>query len=311
MAFGLHPALVRILPTLLLFIGALVAVTPADAAQVEDHPAVKAYAGSVATRRDDDGFKTYSLVTGVNEKAKTDEEGLQTLKVEGNVTRLAYENPKDRSAHEIFTNYREGLEKGGFKILFACSEKQCGPSYASSRWGRVTGMRYYSSEQHYLAAKATQNGQEIYAAILVAKLRHQVEIVEVTPMEKGLVTAQAIGEGLKSEGRVVLDGIFFDTDKATIKAESKAALETIAQYLKDHPKLSVFIVGHTDGTGAFDHNQALSKARAASVAAALTKVHGIDAQRLGSYGVGPLSPRKTNESEAGRAENRRVEMVQR
>lgn len=295
----------------LLSIGVLAAGSPAFAAPVEDHPAVKAYAGSVATRRDNDGFKTYSLVTGVNEKAKTDEEGLRTLKVEGNLTRLAYENPKDRSAREIFTNYREGLEKGGFKILFACSEQECGPSYASSRWGRVTGMRYYSSEQHYLAAKATQNGRELYAAILVAKLRHQVEIVEVTPTEKGLVTAQVIGEGLQSEGRVVLDGIFFDTDKATIKVESKAALETIAQYLRDHPKLNVFIVGHTDGTGGFEHNQTLSKERAASVVDALTKAHGIDAQRLAAYGVGPLSPRKTNQSEVGRADNRRVEMVQR
>jgi outer membrane protein OmpA-like peptidoglycan-associated protein len=292
-------------------LGFLAAAMPAAAAQVKDHPAVKAYTGSVATRRDDDGFKTYSFVTGVNEKGKTDAEILQTLKVDGKVTRLAYENPKDRSAHEIYSNYREGLEKGGFKILFACAEKECGPSYASSRWGRVTGMRYYSSEQRYIVAKATKDGQDIYAAILVAKLRHQVEIVEVTQMEKGLVTAQAIGEGLMTEGRVVLDGILFDTDKATIKAESKPALDTIAQYLKDSPKLSVFIVGHTDGTGGFDHNMTLSKARAASVATALAKTYGIDAKRLGSYGVGPLSPRKTNDDEGGRAENRRVEMVQR
>ncbi len=289
----------------------VVSAMPATAAQVKDHPAVKPYAGSVAARRDDDGFKAYTFVVGVNEKGKTDEEILQTLKVDGKVTRLSYENPKDRSAHEIYTNYREGLEKGGFKILFACAEKECGPSFATSRWGRVTGMRYYSPVQRYIAAKATKDGQDIYAAILVAKLRHQVEIVEVTQMEKGLVTAQAIGEGLMTEGRVVLDGILFDTDKATIKAESKPALDTIAQYLKDNPKLNVFIVGHTDGTGGLDHNMALSKSRAASVATALTKTYGIDAKRLGSYGVGPLSPRKTNENEGGRAENRRVEMVQR
>jgi outer membrane protein OmpA-like peptidoglycan-associated protein len=284
---------------------------PVTAAPVKDHPAVKPYAGSVATRRDDDGFKSYSLVTAVNEKGKTDAEALQTLKVDGNVTRLAYENPKDRSAHEIYTNYREGLENGGFKVLFACAAQECGPGFASSRWGRVTGMRYFSPDMRYIAAKATKDGQDIYAAILVAKLRHQVEIVEVTQMEKGLVTAQAIGEGLMTEGRVVLDGILFDTDKATIKAESKPALDTIAQYLKDNPKLNVFIVGHTDGTGGFDHNMALSKARAASVAAALAKDYGIAKTRLGSYGVGPLSPRKTNENEGGRTENRRVEMVQR
>ena len=60
-------------------------------------------------------------MVGVNEKGKTDTDFLQTLTVEGNVTRLAYENPKDRSADEIFANYREALEKAGFEILFACS----------------------------------------------------------------------------------------------------------------------------------------------------------------------------------------------
>jgi outer membrane protein OmpA-like peptidoglycan-associated protein len=55
----------------------------------------------------------------------------------------------------------------------------------------------------------------------------------------------------------------------------------------------------------------LSRARAASVASVLTKRYGIASKRLGSYGVGPLSPRKANGSDDGRAENRRVEMVQR
>lgn len=128
-------------------------------------------------------------------------------------------------------------------------------------------------------------------------------------MERGLVTARAIGEGLASEGRVVLDGILFDTDQATIRAESAPALETIAQYLKAHPSLAVYIVGHTDGTGGFEHNMELSRARAAAVAAALARSHGIEARRLGSHGVGPLAPRRTNGNEGGRAQNRRVEMV--
>lgn len=292
-------------------LGILASPMPALAATAKDHPAVTSYAGSVAARRDEDGFKSYTFVTAVNEKGKTDEEYFQTLKVDGKVTRLAYENPKGRSAHEIFTNYREGLEKGGFRVLFACAEKECGPGYGSSRWGRVTGLRYYGPDQRYLAAKASKDGQDIYVAILIAKLRHQVEIVEITQMDKGLVTAKAIGEGLMLEGRVVLDGILFDTDKATIKMESKPALDAIAQFLQDNPNLNVFIVGHTDGTGGFDHNMGLSKNRAASVVTALTKDYAIAAKRLGSYGVGPLSPRKSNENEGGRTENRRVEMVQR
>jgi len=284
---------------------------PAIAATDKDHPAVTSYPDSVATRRDDDGFRSYNLVTGTDDKGTSDAEILQALAVEGNVTRLAYENPKDRSPDEIFANYREALEKAGFEILFSCITKQCGPSYASSRWSRVTGLRYASPDMRYLAAKSSKDGQDIYVAILVAKLRHQVEVVEVMEMETGLVTAKAIADGLMLDGRVVLDGILFDTDKAVLKPESKPALDVIAAFLAENDKLEVFIVGHTDGTGGFDHNLSLSKNRAEAVVKALVKDYGISADRIASHGVGPLAPQKTNQSEAGRTQNRRVEMVQR
>ncbi|MBL8519012.1 MAG: DUF4892 domain-containing protein [Betaproteobacteria bacterium] len=287
-----------------------VSSSPAVAAPLKDHPAVTPYAGSVATRRDEDGFRPYSLVTGVNDKGKSDDDGLRTLRVEGIVTRLAYENPKGRSSFEIFTNYREALEKGGFKILFACSTNACGPSYASSRWGRVTGMRYASSDMHYLAAQATRGGQDMYVAVLIAKVRHQVEIVEVGQMQKDLVTAKALGEGLRKEGRVVLDGIFFDTDKATIKAESKPALDTLAKFLAENASIRAHIVGHTDGSGDFAYNLQLSKNRAAAVMAALISDYKIAAERLAAHGVGPLAPAATNKSEDGRKQNRRVELVE-
>ena len=283
----------------------------AVAATVKGHPAITPYAGSIATRRDDDGFRSYALVTAVDEKGRTDDEVLQTLKVEGNVIRFSYENPTDRSAHEIHSNYREALTKAGFRILFACAEKECGPGHATSRWGRVTGLRYFSPEMRYLAARGTREGQDIYVAVLVAKLRHQVEIVEVEAMQTGLVTAKAIGEGLMTEGRVVLDGIFFDTDKATVKAESKPALDTIAGFLTDHAALKVYIVGHTDFTGDFAHNMKLSRDRAAAVVAALVTGYGIAPERLVAQGVGPLAPTRANSSDAGRQQNRRVEMVQR
>lgn len=284
---------------------------PAVAAEVKDHPAVTPYAGSISTRRDDDGFRSYTFVTSVNEKGKTDDEVLRTLRVDGNVTRLSYENPKDRSAYEIYTNYREGLEKGGFQILFSCAGKECGPGHATSRWGRVTGMRYYSSDMHYIAAKGARAGQEIYVAVLVAKLRHQLEVVEAGQMEKGLVTAKAIGDGLLKNGRAVLDGIFFDTDKATVKVESKPALEVIAKFLTTNAALKVYIVGHTDSTGEFGHNMKLSQDRAAAVVAALVDSYKIAPQRLSAHGVGSLAPARANESEEGRGQNRRVEMVSR
>jgi outer membrane protein OmpA-like peptidoglycan-associated protein len=293
------------------FIGAAALPMTLAAAEAKDHAAVSRYAGSTLTRRDDDGHRSYSLVVRVDEKGRSDEEFLVPLRVDGQLTRLAYENPQGRSATEVFANYREALQKAGFQILFACQEKECGPSYASSRWGRITGMRYFAPDMRYLAAKSSKGGREIYVAVLVAKLRHQVEVVEVAEMQTGLVTARAIADGLLLDGRVVLDGILFDTDKATIRPESKPALDVIAKYLQDNPALQVYVVGHTDGTGSFDHNLALSRNRASAVSSALSRDYGIAATRLLAHGVGPLSPQKTNQNEGGRARNRRVEMVQR
>jgi outer membrane protein OmpA-like peptidoglycan-associated protein len=96
-----------------------------------------------------------------------------------------------------------------------------------------------------------------------------------------------------------------------LKPESKSALDVIATFLNENKELEVYIVGHTDGTGGFDHNLSLSQNRAKAVVNALIKDYAIDPDRLASHGVGPLSPQKTNQSETGRTQNRRVEMVQR
>jgi outer membrane protein OmpA-like peptidoglycan-associated protein len=112
-------------------------------------------------------------------------------------------------------------------------------------------------------------------------------------------------------GRVALYGILFDTDQATIKTESRPALQEIAKLLQQEPNLNLHVVGHTDNTGTFEHNLDLSKRRAAAVKAALTKAFGIATGRLTPNGVASLAPVATNTTEEGRAKNRRVELVPR
>jgi OmpA-OmpF porin, OOP family len=287
--------------------------TPGLLAAAEDHPLIQRYPGSKLTSREDLGFREYAIVTAFNAKGKTDQEILPTTPVSGELTRLFYESPAERSPLEIFANYKEGLEKAGFQVLFECAEAACGPSWASSRWGRVNGMRYVSSPMWYLAARHRKDGGDTYVALSVVKLRHQIDVLQGKPMEQGLVTvtAEALKKGLAAEGRAVLDGIVFDHDKATIKPESKPALDVIASFLKSDPKLKVFIVGHTDTTGTLDYNLNLSRQRAEAVVQTLTKSYGIAADRLSAHGVGPLSPARTNRSEQGKSQNRRVEMVER
>jgi OmpA family len=116
-------------------------------------------------------------------------------------------------------------------------------------------------------------------------------------------------QALDADGKIALYGILFDFDKDVIKPESKPALDEIAALLNGKPDLKVKIVGHTDNQGMADYNLNLSKRRAASVVAALTGPYGIAADRLASEGMGASQPVDTNDTDAGRAKNRRVELV--
>jgi OmpA-OmpF porin, OOP family len=69
-----------------------------------------------------------------------------------------------------------------------------------------------------------------------------------------MVDAAAMAKGLGDSGHIALYGIYFDTDKAVIKPESRPTLEQIAKLLAGQPQLNVFIVGHTDSQGTFDYN---------------------------------------------------------
>lgn len=281
------------------------------AAQAEPHPALDPYPGATITGRDEEGFAAYPVVMGLNPDGRTDADSFETLSVEGTVFKLDLQNPAGKSPLEIITNYRDALEAAGYTVHFSCGAAECGPSFATSRWGRVTGMSAYSPKMQYLSASHDADGQILYVALMVSDTRHDMDIVEVAEMERGLVTAQVMREGLMTGGRVILDGLYFDTDKAVLKPESAEALTIISEFLKENDTLNVFIVGHTDMTGGFDHNMALSKSRAAAVVKALTEDYGIDAERLSAHGVGPLSPARSNSGQAGRADNRRVEMVER
>jgi OmpA-OmpF porin, OOP family len=282
----------------------------AAAGRDEDHPLIKRYPGSTLIGRDDPGFSEYKLVTGINANGKTDDEVLPSSKVGGTLTRLYYQNPQGRSSEEIFTNYKEALAGAGFQVLFQCAGTECVAGRAPSRFGRVNGMRHVQSPMWYVAAR---KGDETYVAVSVIKFQHQIDVLQRKAMERGLVTvtAEALKQGFAAEGKAVLDGVVFDHDKATIKPESKPALDVIGKFLKDNANLKAFIVGHTDMAGALDYNMKLSQQRAQAVVDALVKDYGIAAARLSAHGVGPLSPAKTNRSDQGKSQNRRVEMVER
>jgi outer membrane protein OmpA-like peptidoglycan-associated protein len=121
--------------------------------------------------------------------------------------------------------------------------------------------------------------------------------------------AVAIEESLTKSCRVEMPGIYFDVDLATLKPASNRALTTIAELLRKQPQWRLSIEGHTDNTGGDAHNEDLSTRRAAAVKAALVRDFAIASGRLTSAGFGERRPVETNDTMAGRARNRRVELV--
>lgn len=100
---------------------------------------------------------------------------------------------------------------------------------------------------------------------------------------------------------------FFDFDKAVLKPEGKARLDSLVEKLAMVDLEVLVAVGHTDATGAASYNQKLSERRAAAVKAYLVS-KGVDAKRIYTEGKGETSPMATNSTRAGRAKNRRVEV---
>ena len=134
------------------------------------------------------------------------------------------------------------------------------------------------------------------------------QIVDVVlVLEKNPNTSEALGAQLEAEGKVDLYGIYFDLDKATLKAESEPTLQQVRQLLIERPTLRLIVAGHTDSEGSAEYNLDLSRRRADSVVAWLS-TRDIDAYRLEPQGLGESQPVADNATPAGRALNRRVEI---
>ncbi len=119
---------------------------------------------------------------------------------------------------------------------------------------------------------------------------------------------EAALQALEKGSLIVLRNVFFDTDKDVLKPTSYNELNRIAKFLDKHRGLVVELGGHTDNTGSADYNIDLSLRRAAAVQTYLVQ-KGIDTSRLKVKGYGPDKPIADNQTEAGKALNRRTELL--
>lgn len=309
---------------------------PPDAPGATDHTLIQRFTGSALI-----GYRVSGWDQSVHPLALPDswDKLKQAQPVEGRITRLIYLAPAGKTPLEVARNYQRALEAAGFKKSFAC-DGSC-PNLLSA-WSRTAkiedGMNWTKGsipsksgstfsatgalsmdDAHMLVGSLSVSGTSV-PVLLYTSYAHTpateltvsyLEIVEPKSMPSGQVSvnAAALQSGLVAAGHVPMYGLFFDTGRAELKPESKPQLEEIAKLLKAQPSLQVWLVGHTDNQGAVEANLTLSRQRAQAVADGLVRGHQIDAKRLQARGVANLAPVASNAAEAGRARNRRVELV--
>jgi outer membrane protein OmpA-like peptidoglycan-associated protein len=309
----------------------LVHAQQADSPGSEDHPMVSRYEGSFIDGYEIREWDEFRLPLGPavwNEERVRVPETYSML--EGQITRILYRGPDERSSLEIIKNYRDALEGAGFEIVYSCGS-DCGNNFAGLLYGptelrikntKTSGSAFDLPQNvRYLAAKLEDSKRVVHVSLLTAfdngfsNLSKRpvtlLEIIESKAMDTGMVEvdAEAIGKGIDSTGHMAIYGVLFDTGSPTIKPESAPVLAEIARLLDSRPSLTLLVVGHTDNQGAFEFNMNLSSQRANAVTRYLVETHGIGAARLQSAGVGYLAPVATNDTPDGRARNRRVELV--
>lgn len=285
-----------------------------DVAGSRDFPGIGRFRGSTITGYDVKDFDATRLQAGpFRDGAPTD-----ARRLEGRVTRIAYLVPRGPSMLEVSRNFEQQLTGAGYTTLLLCDADACGgiPFTEAIDTLPIPLMWVDGFAFRYLSARKVDGDRETYVSVLVSRTANeeitaQVTVAQIGGMENRMVNAAAMARGLGDRGHIALYGIYFDTDRAVIKPESRPTLDEIAKLLTENPRLNVIIVGHTDIQGGFDHNMTLSRRRAEAVAADLVQTYRIARPRLQTAGVGYLAPVGSNATEEGRALNRRVELVAR
>lgn len=265
-------------------------------------------------------FTTYPLIVEeIDQRGGIKGNISSTRTVEGELLQTTY-SLNNSAAEKLLRRISAHLSQAGYKQLYACDGRACGPTFTLASPGYRAAAKLFSAPtqaQHYRAFKKPGSLGDRYVAVQVAQegatapVHVQLDVMQVEPRVVGAITVNAakMAQQLQTRGRVALYGLFFETDSAEIKPASRSTLAEIAKLMAQKPDLKLLVVGHTDSTGTFKYNLKLSRERAHAVVDALVHKYGVDPQRLKPWGVSYAAPRASNANAIGRSRNRRVELV--
>ncbi len=251
-----------------------------------EHPVIKPMPGANLIARSSKHESYFTLKLRVKEGSKR-----VTKEVSGEYWRLRYEmldssgeKRKSISRGEIVGNYiSAALEKGGTE---------------------------HSKGSNYLVFSVPRkDGGITWAKLIVASADYTLEIIDEKPLVPVLsFGAEELKKALDSEGRIAVYGLNFAVDSDRLQLGAEKVLAEVVKLMTLYPDLKIEIQGHTDNTGAAQHNLDLSSRRAETVKKFMV-LYSIESSRLVSKGFGMTKPIESNDTEEGRAKNRRVELV--
>jgi OOP family OmpA-OmpF porin len=303
-----------------------------DVPDSHDPPGMKRYEGSELVGYRAPKFDEYLLPLGAPTEMYPPAYK-KSLPIEGQVSYYTYMAPEGRTVAELFRNYKLEFQRLNLELLY---EKGAGqPGWFGPTFNKIADdsgvkqiLAYNQDEERMLVGKDKESSSTYYVVFVTAyrdgvkpdrlegkitkgRALAQVVVVSADVMEKKMtfVNADAMKQAIHDSGKIALYGVYFDADKDAVKSESDPTLAEIAKLLKGDASLRLHVVGHTDDQGKPEYNLELSKRRAANVVAQLTSKYGIAASRLDAFGCGLYAPVASNETEPGRAKNRRVELV--
>src|SRR6266545_4695180 len=238
-------------------------------------------------------------------------DGTKIIPVEGRLATIVAQGA-GASAFEVFKTYESLVTRaGGVKVYEGAD-----PRHSEATRPEYTDRRHrhgYTADRagvYMIRTPSSEIWVEAYTTDTPSERdKYFLTVVEKKGLETraGLLPAEEMKRELDAKGHVALY-INFDFDKADIKPDSRPIINEVVKLLTTNPGLNLTVEGHTDNVGIPDYNRRLSDARAKSVVAALT-TQGIDARRLRAAGFGQEKPIADNSTDAGRAQNRRVELV--
>jgi OOP family OmpA-OmpF porin len=283
----------------------------------KDHPLLKRFEGSEIIRYKAAPFDTLDFYK--KDKAK--------VSIEGQMVRVVFKVAAGKSSSlEVYRNYENELKEKGWELAYSGPSEFDGygvhdlivqQGLGLNFWGGVVRKPYYiyaikhdpAGDVHLgvIIAEISGDNGELKAEEVIAS----VDSIQIKPVANKMVdgTASDMAKEIAAAGRVNLYGIYFDTDKTDIKPQSKPTLDEVGKLLNDDAALKLQVIGHTDNQGTAEYNNNLSMRRATAVVKELTTTYKIASNRLEPSGAGFTKPVASNDTEVGRAKNRRVELV--